>query len=135
MSVSIEAPIAPFLAGFVLLGEACPVCNQIHTEQGPLVACFKKWVWKKMHTALEYRLDVQNLWGRVLICNTPLENAQGDVLAAASAWLNQASFDCLDCKHQLVTEPGDDLFGESAVCPACGGNRWTITDRFGNLLT
>jgi hypothetical protein len=34
----------------VAIGKACPVCGQIHMDSGSTLPCYKKYLWKRVHT-------------------------------------------------------------------------------------
>ena len=71
----------------------CPVCRKVHqdNESGrqALVACYKVWFWKRIHTDLEFRRRVQELRGKRLgcFCKKPGQDVpcHGDVI---KAWLD-----------------------------------------------
>lgn len=75
----------------IQLGGSCFVCGQVHTNRGPLLACFETYARDRVSSDLEYRSRVSGLYGRVLGCFCAPDQCHGDVLAKLAGELQGAT--------------------------------------------
>lgn len=57
-------------------------------DREQVIAKFKKYLWNKIKTDDNFMQEVKNLNGKILCCCCAPRVCHGDVLEAASKWLN-----------------------------------------------
>jgi len=67
----------------ILRNKKCPLCNEIHVEQGSTLSCYKIYLERRLEEDSDFRESVKALKGKVLGCFCPPKPCHGDILIRA----------------------------------------------------
>lgn len=65
----------------VKIDTPCPECDEIHEDGGSTLACYEKYLLRRVRIDVGFRKAVLQLRGKVLGCFCKPKNCHGDVLA------------------------------------------------------
>lgn len=63
----------------IIKGELCCVCNNIHVTNGSTLQCFRLYVDNRMKNDSQFRNDVNELKGKILVCFCKPKPCHGDI--------------------------------------------------------
>ena len=72
----------------VRIGYKCPECGTIHTDGGSTLACYEKYLVRRIKNDPTFKEAVKNLKGKTLACFCKPKPCHGDVLARYAEKLN-----------------------------------------------
>jgi hypothetical protein len=100
----------------IIRSRSCIMCGKVHFHNTELVLCYERWLCRKLRDDPTFRLKVQGLAKKVLLCFCRPKNiCHGDVLAAVAESLTGISTD---------GEADEDTpVSHRHTCPSCG-ERW-----------
>jgi len=64
----------------ILKNKRCPLCNEVHVENGSTLNCYKKYLEIRIERDEEFKQKVKNLKGKVLGCFCKPKPCHGDLL-------------------------------------------------------
>lgn len=87
----------------VVLGYACKVCTIVHEGMNGL-ACYSRWLWRRIRAESEWRAAVVSLAGKELACWCAPNPCHADVLGLAADVLTwpEASRDSWDERAAII---------------------------------
>lgn len=75
----------------VARGRPCPECSQVHQAGGETLACYARYLERRLEADPEFRSRVADLRGMVLVCFCAPNPCHGDLLAAAADRLTEVA--------------------------------------------
>ena len=101
----------------IIIGKPCPLCNQIHNDNGSTLRCYTKYARHRVTVDPKFKEAVLALRGKILGCFCKPKPCHGDVLAEICNELNKENTAICEFCNVLHTE-GEYRFGKH-ICNKC----------------